>query len=279
MYFSQCDAFDKQFELLEANHLETLSDLCDLLSLVSPATSLLRVLDTISKSKTPVLELYKNVFDFLADAKLTYEFGIVPTVKDANELRNKVVRVQGVMSEIDLLHNERTYHGKFIYELPEGFYPHGTTVITYRSKVRASLDRNSYFTKLLPAHMLGLAPTLGRLWDLVPYSFAVDWLAQISKRLDLVDSGLATLGTTVGYCVHSMRVKHYLDGDYLDQFNIGFRDPADPPALVQYYRVTDNYPLSLSGSKYDFAASTNSPNPWTVGSFAWKMFSKYGLRT
>lgn len=85
----------------------------------------------------------------------------------------------------------------------------------------------------------GLAPSLKNLWDLVPFSFVVDWMTQTSAYFDSVDANAYWRKHDIVGVTYSKK-SFYRDVD-LDYFYHGLNF-ASPVTLCEYERVTEDYP-------------------------------------
>jgi len=67
-------------------------------------------------------------------------------------------------------------------------------------------DEDSEFDRLISSiDSLGFAPTLENIWDLIPYSFVVDWFIDIGGLLERVDTRLRLLRLNIRYTTMSKK--------------------------------------------------------------------------
>lgn len=262
------DALETHFPKLEANFLESFSDLSDLRSLVNPQ-GLKRAHEFMTKKGT---RSAKGFLDILSDVKLTYEFGIVPTVSDAEEiaLRASALRDRYRVGNMYGLH---TINGKFVYEIPNGaIIGFDGAVMISRSKLRVRFDEQSILGALMPIRAAGVLPSLSNLWDLVRYSFAVDWFLNIGDRLGIIDNQAIMFASGVAYSCHSTQVLWKFPADTLD--DNGCVSPGASAGLSYYCRsLMRRNPVVMDG-RFDFLQATG-PSDWgTAGSFFYKMLIK-----
>jgi hypothetical protein len=57
-------------------------------------------------------------------------------------------------------------------------------------------------------------PTLGNLWDLVPYSFVADWFLNIGGLFEKIDASIQTNYYSFHKVIKSIKQTHYLFGNY-----------------------------------------------------------------
>lgn len=109
----------------------------------------------------------------LEDLWLWYRYSYCTTKSDIKEL----AKFQNVISTI--LDKKGSY-GTFLYN-----------GIFYRCSLVVEPASNSWDRIISDAlYNLGLAPTLNNIWDMIPFSFIVDWFASVGDVLETVDCAL-----------------------------------------------------------------------------------------
>lgn len=116
-----------------------------------------------------------------ANNYLAVKYGILPTVSDLKKIvaafqQRKQFFDKNGFSCYNAKHTAVAEDGTFRYDLEQ------------RIKV-AIAEEDSSFDKLIDQFdSLGLFPTYENIWDLLPYSFVVDWFVQIGDLLERVDN-------------------------------------------------------------------------------------------
>jgi hypothetical protein len=124
---------------------------------------------------------------------------------------------------------------------------------------------------MMGGYAMGIFPSLSALWDLVPFSFVIDWASNMDDRIEELDHQFLFLCCRVHYCVHSYKVYTEIDEDRLEEYNLIPRDRNDPPYFVYYKREISRYAPSLKESKYDFL-QPSGPLDWgTVASLFYQL--------
>jgi hypothetical protein len=72
-------------------------------------------------------------------------------------------------------------------------------------KLAIENEDSDYIELLNSMESSGFAPTLQNLWDLVPYSFAIDWFINVGDFLERVDSNLRILRLNIRYVTMSRK--------------------------------------------------------------------------
>jgi hypothetical protein len=120
----------------------------------------------------------------LAGAYLVYKYVIAPGIADVKDVGAHGSRI------LDLA----TFH-RFSDERRRGMFTEGDILC---AGTRATLSyfttyhlrlKNNCFSQLWSAlEKLGLDPSAGQLWDLIPYSFVVDWFVPVGDSLRTIDA-------------------------------------------------------------------------------------------
>lgn len=129
----------------------------------------------IKESISGILKLLKGKPNkkTLASIWLSSRYGITLTIRDTNDL------ISSVKQEIGEL-------GKVYYTCRGGSL--SDDVVAHAKLYYSPSQQNDMFSWIEKLYSWDLLPTLDNLWDLVPYSFVVDWFLNVSDILDGIDS-------------------------------------------------------------------------------------------
>lgn len=266
---SAAEAVEHGTSQLMMNNLENLAQLASLGHMLNPVKTGILLLTSIRKRNW--IKAGKDFLDLLSDIWLLLQYGLVPTLRDAKELAENAkpivqkLRNGGYSTPV-------TGHGSFTFTVPnDGLYPSfpGMTV-TARTKIRFRYGDSSLMINLLGARALGLLPTLGNLWDLIPRSFMVDWFTNIDDKLALADSQLWALALEVVGTTSSLTIEWPIPGTILSANNCR---PVVTPKLIRYYRNVSPRVPSYFPTRYDFLPPEGLPDWKTVGALVFKEFS------
>lgn len=112
---------------------------------------------------------------------LGYEYGILPTISDLKEIYEAVTK------------NHTPYFSREGYRvLTAGSSnsvsdSYGTITRTTRCKIAVRSGDSSFDSIGDSLHNIGVFPTFENVWDLVPYSFVLDWFLNVGDMLAEVD--------------------------------------------------------------------------------------------
>lgn len=141
----------------------------------------------------------KNLKEFLrkvADAKLTYDYSIKTTLSD-------IAEAQAVLSKPRALESIARGRHSDVFNTTIGDY-HYTCSIEHAYKVYYGSVDESTIPMYRALQNVGLDPSFEHVWNLIPYSFVVDWLLPTGKMWQMADydTNVATLpvhAVTHGY--------------------------------------------------------------------------------
>jgi len=256
------------FDILSNNYLETITELAELGALLPDIATLLNCVKSLRTGN--LLKAGSLFFDFLTDLKLIVSFGLAPDVRAASDLVDKLSPLLERLKR--LVFDARTLYGKLSYTFPVGTFGVEYSTLVTCSKLRIAATDSLVMSFLLGSRATGLYPGLGNLWDLVPFSFIIDWFLRIGQRLSAIDNQVLCSALVFDYLVHSFTIQVFLDEDLLTEESCGRLDEVDSWPRVRYYerRLSAVIP-TLRESKFDFLGGDVDLDFSVVGSLAWQL--------
>lgn len=136
---------------------------------------------------------------------LAVNYGILPTVSDLKEIVGAFDRVRTYYDK----NGFSTYSASHEQEMYEG-----NTFLRLEQHIKVAVDNeDSAFKKLCDdLDNIGMFPTFENIWDLVKYSFVVDWFVDIGGFLERVDWNLRLLRYNIPYV--TMSRKKVINGEF-----------------------------------------------------------------
>lgn len=269
-FLSCSDAMESLENSLEENLLESLSQLRGLTDYLP---SIKEALDVVRRlSAKDALGSIVEILDLITELRLRYAFSYAP---DFDLLTEKLPLIGGLLESLQPSGSKHVVaRGVFKWDFPTGEFGRPHTTLETRTKIVAVRDTSSVLSKILGLDGLGLTPVPSNLWDLVPFSFALDWVLNIGDRIRDSETALfaAALGPT--YLVHSFRVVTKLDEEELRQLGLmPWKGTESNVEWIWYKReVSREIPPPRDG-RYDFRMPVRLPNWMTAGSLGWQLFS------
>lgn len=186
----------------DSNFLESIPELPAILSYVENIVAFITVFNKAAKGDPGY---FGALVDALASAYLAYQYGVKPNKADYAEARSIAHDLaNGLIGQFDGTSNN--LYGKFSYDVPtDGLGMHGEVHLTTRTKMVYVNDASGMLAMLLTLNQVALLPTLARVWDLVPFSFVVDWFLRMGDRFEYIDNAVLRLGFNLSYYVHTFQ--------------------------------------------------------------------------
>jgi len=276
------DAMETAYETVKSDHIEFISDLRDLMEIVD----VVRALDALRRSpikairalrKAPRLSIFHKLLNLLADSTLVYSLALAPTVSDATDTADKVGKIVAKYSDSAIWGKPQLANGKAWVTVPSDLMPapFDGTICIARTKVRFSVDPDSYLSVCLPLKSLGLLPSLSSLWNNIPLSFTVDWVAHVGNSLEIIDNELLLLGANVQWSVNSVKFIYGFDDADMQDFSFDIISKDQVGNLRAGYSYYERYAMfsmpHVGPTRFPILGEFNPP--WlTAGALAYKLF-------
>jgi len=269
IYYSTIDAYTGFAKVLKSENIQTLYKLPALAGIFGNIEPIVKIFENLAARK--YLEAGLSMVDALSTAKLLHDYTISPNVKLISEFAREYDQIVERLGKEVM--GARTLYGKFSYTLPGDPYGFGPTRLIARSKIRVNFSHSNLLTICLGGYALGLMPRLTAFWDIIPFSFVVNWFAGIGKRLDDIDTNVFMLLVDHLYGVHSVKVWSPLNGSKPQDL---YDDPSwtthsDTKGYVYYRRTVLDYLPYPRESKYDFRAGQGVPDMSNAGALLWSL--------
>lgn len=198
---------------VQVNMLAFLRDLKDVKSLIPK-------LKNLGKLKT------------WANNYLAVKYGILPTVDDLQ----KIVKAFNARKPFFDKNGYTMYNAKHLASVDDG-----SIAVSLEQRIKVAVaDEDSDFDILLERlDSMGVLPTTENLWDLVRYSFVIDWFVDVGSLLERVDNRLRLMRYNIRYV--TMSEKYAVSG--VSTMSRAF--PLNGSVSWRYYHrwVTDHCPL------------------------------------
>lgn len=171
---------------------------------------------------------------------LSVKFGVMPTISDLQKIVDACKRVSPFLDK----NGFSTYNSA---EVQTAVYDGYTFEMKQHLKLAIG-NEDSVFDELCERlDNIGMLPTLENIWDLIPYSFLIDWFVDVGGLLERVDTRLRLMQYNVEYVTMSYKTQISKRISWTEEFPF-----FGSLAVGLYHRwVTDQAPqpaLSLQSS-------------------------------
>jgi len=273
------DAVDTYYSSVSSNHIEFLAELNDLASPIDVAKNFNQVSARVFAQPLPKplgrkLGVLRSLLSVLADAKLVYSLAIAPTFRDALDTAKKA---ESILSRFSSLIDGKPeeLRGKFSLQVPEELSGFPGTFAVARSKVIVQFHPDSYLTGLFKLRAWGLLPSLSSLWDLLPWSFVLDWATHTGAQLDEVDASFMLNALDVVYSVHSVKLGWNFDPDTLAEYDVHIPSRLSSDSTIDGYVFYDRWAAQflpqLSPTRLPLWGPSEVPDWTLLGALIYKL--------
>lgn len=185
-----------------------------------------------------------------ANNYLAVEYGWLPTISDIKEILGAFERLKPHLDR----NGFTTYHAGHEDSRSEGNI---SFKLEQRIKLAISDEDDAFEVLLTGWEMMGILPNLKTIWDLIPFSFVIDWFINVGETLEKFDAVERIARFNIRYVTMSRKettrkiLTPSVESPYIGAIE-----------LVQYHRwVSDQCPVPSS-----FAPQTSNPTShWLDG--------------
>lgn len=233
---------------MESNLLESVPQLPGMLKSIKDVSRFGSLIQNISAGDPKAID---ETIDFLADGYLLYSYGVKPSLSDISESK-RVARMYYEQMDIISSGLPTALYGSFFYKVPARIKDlPGSLQVTIRSKMVLRSSPATILSYAIALDSVGMLPTLARIWDLVPFSFVIDWFTSLGDRFADIDHFVARIALDVDYYVHTYLYEYILDSDSYTPFRR--KANSEVPQLRMFIRERSQlHPVLGRTSRFDF---------------------------
>jgi hypothetical protein len=265
--FSSVDALGSMESSVGNNVLQTLVKVPDIASALPRLEEAISVLGKLVRRDLS-FSTFREILDLATSTHLQVSFQWRPYYELLTKYLPEIVSMFPMLLSPKKL---ALGYGSFSYNFSNEFGRKSVSLVT-RTKVVADVTLNGLLSPVLSLDAMGLLPTFSRGWDLVPFSFAVNWFTgwnRILRNLELI--GASSL-IPIAY-VHSYLLTSPLTTAELDA--VSASSTGILPAQVRVYiRDKTLYPPFPKYSRFPFGVPATFPSLGLVGSLLYQLFLK-----
>jgi hypothetical protein len=267
---STSDALDAITDSVDNNLVEAIGELGELASLFPGFGGLFRALEPFVQGRK--LDTFLEFVNLATELRLLQKFGWEPTIQLFVDTMPAMVRVANRLGRL-ADGREIVGRGTFRWDFPEGEFGRSTSRLTTHTKVACTGDTRQILASILGARAMGLLPSFSASWDLIPFSFVVDWFVNVGARLRDLESVALISAMGVKVLTHSFTVEsEWTDGELaLDNAQKSNVSESLSPVFRVYRREVSQHVPTPRDGKYDFRLPSRPPNWMTSGSLIWQL--------
>lgn len=263
--FSTVDAIGKMEGSVNNNVLQTVVKIPDIVSALPRIGEAVRILGKLTARDLDGATL-RDIFDLATSTHLQASFQWRPYYQLFTELWPKMALLLPSMLRDKHL---TVGYGSFTFTINDDLGRERVTLVT-RSKVVVDVTLSGLWSAGLTADALGLLPRLSRVWDLLPFTFVVNWFTGVGRILAGMEStGIQALAPS-SY-VHSYTLTSPFTEAELDALKASSTGSV-PAGLKVYVRDKTHHPPFPRFSRFPFGVPTEFPSSGLIGSLLYQLF-------
>jgi len=261
--FSTAEAFKNLEGSLGTNVLQNLAKIPDISSALPQIVEAIDVLGKIARRDLGLATL-REILDLSTSTVLQANFQWRPYF----DLLTRYL--PAMLSVLGSLNKNRTLnvgYGSYRTTL-KGFVRQEVTLLT-RTKIVMDTSPSGVLSAILGTDALGLIPKPSALWDLIPFTFAVNWFTGIGASIKRAEYSLL-LATMPAYFVHTYTITSPFTAAELDVLQAS-GTYADPPSLRVYCRDVSHFSPFPRDSRFGFGIPDQYPPLGVFGSLLYQL--------
>jgi hypothetical protein len=143
--------------------------------------------------------------------------------------------------------------------------------VILRATVRLRENPDSLMTALITADSVQILPSLSRAWDLIPWSFLVDWFVPVGQYLDIVDAQAKVLLLDCVYSVYTISVVEYFSDEVLNSLGCSVLSEEDSggAGYRTFVRLVSKQPPAFGPTRLPVASAPGIPDFGLAGALIW----------
>jgi hypothetical protein len=206
----------------------------------------------------------RKLLSVVTSSHLQAAFQIRPFI---DLLQKQLPVMISTLSHLRLPTKTITTYGVFRHEFTNEFGRAQTTLLT-RSKIVMDTSSAGLLSAVLGVDALGILPKASNLWDILPFTFVVNWFAGIGASIRRTEYSLL-LATVPAYFVHSYTLTSPLSAAELDLLKMSSASP-EPSSLRVYLRDVNLLSPVFRDTRFGFGIPTSLPSLGTLGSLLYQ---------
>jgi hypothetical protein len=265
--FSAVDAFSEATSSLGTDVLQTLYKVPNIAAAFPKIKEAVSVLGDIVHRDLSLSTL-KEILDIATSTVLQANFTWRPYI---SLIRDYFPAMKSMFDALTVSKSVVIGRGSFRYNFsPEECYRHDTKLVTHTKMV---MDASSpgLLSAILKFDVFGIAPKPSNLWDLLPFTFVVNWFTGVGQSIKRLE-GSAELATIPAYYVHTYTLTSPFTERELDLLKMSSSGSV-AAGLRAYYRDVSLYSPFPRATRFGFGIPSRLPPLGSLGSLLWQLFS------
>jgi len=262
--FSTVDAFKAAEGYLGTNILQNLQKLPGIASALPHLREAVSVMSRVLHRDLSVSTL-KEILDLATSTHLQASFEWRPYI---GVVTTYVPQMISTLHSVGLPSKNAIGYGSFRYKLSNELGREEVTLLT-RTKIVMTTSPSGLLAAVTGADALGVLPKASNLWDLLPFTFVVNWFTGVGESLRRAEYSLL-LATIPAYFVHTYIASSPLSVKELDSLKMS-SSSTEPASLRMFYRDVSLYSPFPRDSRFGFGIPKDMPFMGVLGSLLYQL--------
>jgi hypothetical protein len=262
--FSTVDAFKMAEASLNTNVLQTLAKIPKIFDALPEIGKAVDLLGRLVKRDLR-LSTFKEILDLATSTHLQAVFEWRPYYE---LLTRYIPQVLSTMDSIGDIRTNSIGYGSFSFKFTNEFGRKEVTLKT-RTKIVMDASPSGLLSAAVGLDALGLLPKASNLWDLLPFTFVVNWFTGVGEAIRRAEYA-TFLASVPAYYVHTYTLSSPLSDDELDLLKMS-SSISEPACLRIYVRDVTNRPPFPRDTRFGFGLPSGIPSVGSLGSLLYQL--------
>jgi hypothetical protein len=211
------------------------------------------------------LSTFKEILDLATSTHLQAVFEWRPYYE---LLTRYIPQVLSTMDSIGDIRTNSIGYGSFSFKFTNEFGRKEVTLKT-RTKIVMDASPSGLLSAAVGLDALGLLPKASNLWDLLPFTFVVNWFTGVGEAIRRAEYA-TFLASVPAYYVHTYTLSSPLSDDELDLLKMS-SSISEPACLRIYVRDVTNRPPFPRDTRFGFGLPSGIPSVGSLGSLLYQL--------
>jgi len=263
--FSTVDALGNLAGSVDNNVLQTVAKIPNISAALPDVQKAVKILGSLVKRDLSGATI-RDILDLSTSTTLQASFVWRPY----KDLLTKILPVFASILPVMLSDKHlQLGYGTFTYDFHKEFGRENVHLVT-RTKVVVDVTLSGFWSAALSLDALGLLPRTSRVWDLIPFTFVVNWITGVNSMLDRLETLSIATCVPISY-VHSYSLTSSFTGAELDALSASSAGNLEA-GLKVYIRDISRYAPFPRSSRFPYGVPTSSPHWGVVASLLYQLF-------
>lgn len=211
----------------------------------------------------------REVLDLASATTLQANFQWRPVSQLVTTELPKIARAVSVLTEDRKVSIGR---GSWSFDFAPNTFGRDSSHLLVRTKIVLDVSSRSLAASLLGYDALGIIPKPSNLWDLLPFTFIVNWFTGVGPAIRRAEYSLL-MSTLPAYYVHTYAITSPLTSNEMTLWSMS-SSLGDSLSMKEFDRDVSHFSPLPRDSKFGFGIPTELPSLGVLGSLLYQLFGR-----